>query len=237
MEPRRGTVENVTHNRVVQGGEMDADLVSAASMELHFEQRCQIQTGQDVPVGAGFPGIAENDAAASGHTGAAPGVAGDGKSDRAAILFEEALHEGDVDFLDLTLPKGFAELDVRGVVLGDEDDTGSAFVEAMHYAGAEGIATLRETLAAAEEGVDQRAARGAGSSVDGHAGRLVDGDDVGVFVEDVKENGFGFGAEERARLGMDGDELATAESMRALAGTSVDQYQPGRDQLLHTGAA
>ena len=47
---------------------------------------------------------------------------------------------------------------------------------------------MRKNLTATEEGVDQRAARGAGAGVHGHAGRLVDGDDVVVFVEDFKGN-------------------------------------------------
>ncbi len=53
---------------------------------------------------------------------------------------------------------------------------------------------MRESLAAAEEGVDQGAARGAGAGVHGHSGGLVYGDDVGVFVEDIEGNGLWFGA-------------------------------------------
>src|SRR4029077_1599245 len=111
----------------------------------------------------------------------------------AAIFSQEALHEGDVNLLDLALAEGFAELGVSGVIFGDEDDAGGVFIEAMNDAGAEGVATLRESLTAAEEGVDQGAARGAGAGVHGHAGGLVDGDDVSVFVEDVERNGFWFG--------------------------------------------
>jgi hypothetical protein len=47
----------------------------------------------------------------------------------------------------------------------------------------------------------------------GHAGGLVDGDDVGVFVEDVEGNGFGFGAKRRAGLDLDLDALAATKAM------------------------
>ncbi len=87
------------------------------------------------------------------------------------------------------------------------------FVEAMHDAGAEGVATLGEGLAAAEQGVDQRAAGDAGAGVHGHAGGLVDGDDVGVFVEDVEGNRFRFGAKRRTGLDLDLDALAATKAM------------------------
>ena len=43
-------------------------------------------------------------------------------------------------------------------------------------------------MATTEEGVDQGAVRGARASVHCHAGRLVNGDDVVVFVEYFKGN-------------------------------------------------
>ncbi len=70
-----------------------------------------------------------------------------------------------------------------------------------------------EGLAAAEEGVDQGAAGDTGASVHGHAGGLVDGDDVGVFVEDVEGNRFRFGAQRRAGLDLDLDALAATEAV------------------------
>ncbi len=92
----------------------------------------------------------------------------------------------------------------------------------MDDAGAEGIAALRERLAAAEEGVDESAGRGAGAGVHGHAGGLVDGDDVGVFVKNVEGDGFGLGAQRRAGLDLDLNALAGAESMGAFGGAGID---------------
>jgi len=222
-ELRGCTVERVTNHGVEKSGEMHADLVRAAGVELHFEERSGVDAGEDAPVGAGFASVAENDAAAGGHAGATIGIAGDGEVNGAAIFFQEALHESDVRFLDFASAEGFAELCVSGVIFGDEDDAGGVFIEAMHYAGAEGVATLGESLAAAEESVDQGAARGAGAGVHGHSGGFVDGDDVGVFIEDVERNGFGFGAQRRARLNLDLNALASAEAVGTLGSPGVDE--------------
>ncbi len=127
--------------------------------------------------------------------------------------FEMAFDEGDVGFFDFAIAEGFAEPGVGEIVFGDEDDAGGFFVEAMDDAGAEDVAALGERLAAAEERVDERAFVIAGAGVDDHAGGLVDGDDVVVFVEDVERDGFGFGADGRARLGGDGDVFAAAQAV------------------------
>src|SRR5229473_4861905 len=198
---------------MTQGGEVHTNLVGAAGVKLNFRQRGGIDAGERAPVGAGFAGVAKYKAAPGGHACAALGVAGDGEVDSAVILLQKALHESDVGFLDLALAEGFAELGVSGVVFGDEKDAGSVFVGAIDDAGAEGVGTLGEGLAAAAEGVDQGAAGDTGASVHGHAGGLVDGDDVGVFVENVEGNGFGFGAERGARLDSDLDALAATKAM------------------------
>jgi hypothetical protein len=227
-------VQRVTDDRMAQSRKMHADLVCAAGVKLNCEQRGSINWREDAPVGAGFAGVAKDDAAAGGHAGTALGIAGDGQIDRPVLLFHKALHQGDVDFLDLALAEGFAELGVRGVVFGDQDDAGSIFVEAMHDAGAKSVAALRECLAAAKQGVDQRAAGGTRAGMHGHAGGLVDRDDVRVFVKDVERNGFRLGAERRARLDLDGDALAAPEPIRAFGGTGVDEHQARGYEFLHS---
>jgi hypothetical protein len=92
-------------------------------------------------------------------------------------------------------------------------------------------------LAATEEGVDQGAARGAGTGVHGHASRLVHGNNVGVFVEDVEGNGFGFGAQRRAWLDLDLYALAAAETVRAFGWARIHEHQAGFDEFLDAGAA
>ena len=210
---RGRAVKRVADHRMSKGRKMNADLVCAAGVKLHFEERGGIDTGQDVPVGAGFASVTEDDAAVSSHAGAALGVASDGQVDGAATFLHLAVHEGDVGFLDLALAEAFAESGVSGVIFGDEDDAGGVFVEAMHDAGAKSVATLRQSLTPTKEGVDECAVRGTGTGVYGHAGGFVDGNDVGVFVEDVDGNGFGLGAKRRTRLDLDLDVLTGTEAV------------------------
>jgi hypothetical protein len=92
-------------------------------------------------------------------------------------------------------------------------------------------------LTAAEESIHQRSAWVTGTGVDGHAGRLVDGDYVLVFVEDVQRNGFGFGAQGRATLNLHRDALAAPDTMRAFRGPSIYEDQALVDQFLRARAA
>ncbi len=71
----------------------------------------------------------------------------------------------------------------------------------------------------------------------GHAGRLVDGQDVLVFVENIERNGFGFSAQRRPRPDFDGDVLAASYAMRALGRASIDEHQSRGDEFLHACAA
>ncbi len=118
-ELRGGAVERVADDGMMQRGEVHADLVGAAGVQLDFEERGRIDAGEGAPVRAGFAGFAEDEAAAGGHAGAPVGVASDGEVDGAVVLFQEAFHQGEVDFFDLALAEGFAEFGVRGVIFGD----------------------------------------------------------------------------------------------------------------------
>src|SRR5712675_172747 len=107
----------------------------------------------------------------------------------------------------------------------------------MHDAWTKGIAALRQRLSAAKERVHQRAGGIAGACMHGHAGRLVDGQDVLVLVENVERNGFGFGAQRRAWPDFDGDVLAASHAMRALGRASIDEHQSPRDKFLYARPA
>ena len=66
------------------------------------------------------------------------------------VFPQQAFDESDVSLLNTALPKGLAELRVGGVILGDQNDAGGFFVEAMNDSRAQRIAALRQRLPAAE---------------------------------------------------------------------------------------
>jgi len=106
----------------------------------------------------------------------------------------------------------------------------------MDDAGAEGIAGLRERLAAAKKCVDERALGIASAGVNGHASGFVDGDDVVVFVKDVEWDGFGFGLEGRAGLGVDLDRVAGADFLGVFSWLAVEEDEVLFDEFLDAGA-
>jgi hypothetical protein len=73
--------------------------------------------------------------------------------------------------------------------------------------------------------------------VHGHAGRLVDGDDVVVFIKDVERNGFRFGTQRRTRLHLDLNAVSGAEALGTLGHTGIYEHEPGVNEFLDPGAA
>ncbi len=92
-------------------------------------------------------------------------------------------------------------------------------------------------MPAAKQSVHERAAGIAGACVHSHTGRLVDSQDVCIFIENIERNRFGFSAQRRTRPDFDGDVLAAAYAMRTLGWVSIDEHQAGGDEFLDARAA
>jgi hypothetical protein len=234
---RGGAIERVANDRVVKRGKVDTNLVGAPGVELNLDKRSGADAGEHVPVRASFAGIGQGGGTAGGHAEAAFRVARDGQVDAAAVPLQKTVNESDVGLLDGAAAEGFAETGVRGVVFGDEDDPGGVLIEAMDQTRAQGIAANGKSLAAAQQGIDESAANVAGTSMDGHAGRLVDRENVGIFVENIKGDRFRFGTEGRAGLNYDGDVFAAAKAKGAFRGLARDADESGLDELLNASAA
>jgi len=216
-------VEGVAYDRMMESGEVHADLVRATSVELNFHEGGGADASQGLPVGAGFAGVGEHHTPAGGHANAALWIAADGEIDAAAVFPQQALDEGDVRFLDGAPAEGFSELGMRCVIFCDEDYAGGIFVEAMNDSRAQRVTTLRQCLTAAEQGVDERSMSISGAGVNGHASGLVDDHDVFIFIEDVERDGFGCDAEGRAGLHFDGEALAATKSLRAFRDAGIEK--------------
>src|SRR5271165_23842 len=102
-------------------------------------------------------GGAGSGVASGGHAGAADGIAGDRGVDGAVILLEVAVDERDVRLAHLAAGKHLAQLEMRGIVAGDDDEAAGLLVEAMNDARTQRAAGRRELLIVAEESVHQRA--------------------------------------------------------------------------------
>jgi hypothetical protein len=88
-----------------------------------------------------------------------------------------------------------------------------------------------------QQSVDERSASRPCASMNDHAGRLIDHDEVFIFVEQLDGNVFGFGAQGRARQNFDLDRVSGGDSMRPAACAARDAYATLINELLDTRAA
>lgn len=219
-----------------EGGEVHTNLMRASGVELDFDERGGTKLLEDVPIGAGVAGVCGFAGGPGGHSDAALGIARDGKLDAAFCAGEFSLHEREIRFLNSARAKSFGKFGMCEIVFGDEDCSARIFVKAMDDARAQGVAALRERLAAAKKRVDECAARVPCSGVDGHASGLVDDDEIVIFVKDFEWDGFGFGFERCARLGLNSDAFAALEFLAGFGGLAVDPDEAGIDEFLHASA-
>ena len=104
------------------------------------------------------------------------------RGDDARIRFHDAVGEGQVGLLDLTLGEQRPEGLVSVPVLHTEHDATGVLIEAMPQAGNHSGLVGQECV----QLVDQRSMADAARWMTGHAGRLVEGDQVFVLVEDLE---------------------------------------------------
>lgn len=174
---------------------------------------------------------------AGGHAGAADGIPGDGFVDDAVARLHGSLNERPVDLFDGPGGKLGGEGAMRGIVAGGEQDAASSGIEAVDNAGAEFAAETREGTEVVEQRIDEGAAGAARAGVDDEARRLVDGDDIGVFVEDFKGDRFGFGPQWLWRLGVYLNAFTAAEFVGGFARFAVHADAAPLNPLLETRAA
>lgn len=235
-ELRGSAIERVANDGMFEGGEVHTNLMRASGAELDFEERGGAELLKNGPVRAGVAGVCGFSSGTRRHTHAALGIARNGEFDAAARGGEFSLHEREICFLNGARAKSFRKFRVGEIVFGDEDCSARIFVQAMDDAWPQGVAALRERLATTEKCVDERAKRVSCSCVDGHAGGLVDDDEVVVFVKNVEGNGFGFCSERCARLRLNGDAFAAFELLAGLGGLAVDEHECGVNEFLNAGA-
>jgi len=250
-----GAVECVADYGMAECLEVDADLVGAACLDADLDEgEVAVVGGVDalkhLDVRDGGADTFTISGAASGHADASDEVTADGEVDGDVVFCKAALEvsvdEGDIGLFELAGGEHLAELAMRAVVFGNEDDSAGLFVEAVDDARAEFAADLRELVEVMEESVDEGSAvalvdfsRGsvAGAGVDHHACGLVDDGQVLVLVKDVEGDVLGEGVE-RWRVGsaFDLDLLAALEFELGFGWLAVDANLSVLDEQLDAGA-
>jgi hypothetical protein len=224
-------VGGVADDRMSEAGHVNADLMGAAGFDAHAQERGEGAGGEGFVAGAGGAAFFRD-----GHFLAVDGMAADGEIDRAGGFGRGAPHEGEVFLLDGV----GGELGDEGgdglFVLGDDEDAGGVFVEAMDDAGAEFAADAARSVQWWRRALTRVSAAWPGGG--GRRGRgFVEDDEVGVFVEDVEgdvggEEADGFGGREGAGEGVAGGEggvgLRTGAPLRVTRPDSMSCFQRER---------
>src|SRR2546425_901689 len=187
--PRRGfpaAVEPIADDRVADEAQVDTDLVRAAGFRMDLQEGDRPEAGADAVERAGGPPIV-----AHGHLHASLRVAPDGTLDEPAWPLRPAPHERLVRLLDRARLELVGERPVRGVGLGDHQDTRGLFVEPVDDSRSFDAADAGEIGAVVKQGVHQRAAARARAGMDRHPGGLVKDQEIGRLVEDRDRQGLG----------------------------------------------
>src|SRR5215212_611561 len=179
LQPRFGNaVDGIPGDREVDRGQMDADLMRAAGLEVDAEQRVMVEESFDVEVRhrlartVGFERVPHRVVA----------VTADRRLDPSAARARTAADERQVRALELTLRHLLLQPLVRVVRARDDQEPRGVSVEAVDDAGAIGL--LPALGAELEEAVDERARVVSGRRVDDEARRLVDDEQVRVLICD-----------------------------------------------------
>src|SRR5256884_1392417 len=106
-----------------------------SGVELDLDQRSVGDVCEGAPVRARRAGIRDRRSApgfsSRGHARAMDGIAPNGQLNAADAFLQNALYQSKVGFFHFALLERFPELGVCGVVLGDQDDSRSLFIETM----------------------------------------------------------------------------------------------------------
>ena len=195
---RARAVDPVARDGMPDGIEVDPDLVRPPGDEVELEQGPAGEPLADAVAGHGRPAVGDDT-----HPGPVPRVAPDGRFDPTGARGHLAVDQRLVRLLDPARLELGHQRRLRGILLGDHQQTARVLVQAVDDARAldTGDPAPRRAVAVGQEGVDQRPVRMTGGRVDDQAGRLVDDQQVVVLVDDVEDD-LGRGSEvERDRIG------------------------------------
>jgi len=174
-------IKTVSGDRVAQGSQMDTDLMGTPRGDMNFEQRVFVEPLQH--------GVFRPRATAAlqtgGHPHAADRVAGNRFFDSSVVLFDFAVHQRHIGFFDRAARELFRKALVRTVGLRHYQHAAGESVQPVDNARPQIASHTRESLEVVEQGIDQRSGVHSGARVDNHSSRLVDGNHIGIFVEDV----------------------------------------------------
>ena len=152
--------------------------------------------------------------------------------DVVAVALGDAVHQGQIFFVDFALFELDGQPAMGHLVLDDDQQAGRVAVEAVDDARPIFAGEGRQRVVVKLKCIHQRPSPVAAGGVGDHVGRLVDDRQKLVFVDDLERDVFGLGRGVGQIGKPDADHVARADAVRGLDHASVHQDGVGVDDLL-----
>ena len=187
------TIKGVTDHRMLDRTQVYPDLMRSARLNRELEQR---------EAAKGFYHFVQSMRLASmggsrGHPQAVNAIASDGALDFSGRLLNAAVYQRQIPFGDRTRLKLAREICVAEVVPGDDEQSRSLLIQAVHDSRMIRAAGLRQTLEVVQQCINERSLMNSCTNVNYHPGWLIDDRQVGIFINDLQWNSF---RDERTRF-------------------------------------
>ena len=230
---RRLAVRPVADHGTAQTRQMHADLMRPPRLDATFEERRRRGAGRD----GDDPPVRDRELAPlldDRHALAVDRMATDEVLDSSGVEAGTTVDDREIRLLDVPMGGERPDESVhRGLRLGDDKQTARVLVEAVDDAGARHAADARERRTVVEKRVDERAGEVSRRRMYDEAGRLVDADEIVVFVDDRKGDVLWLGHGRHGRGDGDDDAVRLRDLHPRLFGDSaVDGDETGLDQAL-----
>ena len=131
------------------------------------------------------------------------------------------MRQRDIDLFNLARCELLRQVTMRGVVARDQNHAASEPVQAMHDPRPQLAPHARKLSKTMQHRVDQRPSVPAGARVNHHARGFVDGDDVGILIQDLQRQILRRGPQQRQFARLNLDALGAFQQMRSLFSRAI----------------
>ncbi|MBA7623503.1 hypothetical protein ES703_30899 [subsurface metagenome] len=203
-------------------------LVGAPGFGHNLEQGVAADIFNNTILCAGFPARCHHR-----HFLAVVGVTADIGFDNAVLGLQPALDQRQIGLghgMGLELP---GKVGLSGAVLSHQHHARGIFIQAVDDTGAQGVADISQVGEVSQDGVDQGMGGVARGGVDGQTGRLIDDEEVIVFVDNFEGNRLGFQLPGRGGGNINVNPVAGIEPEPGFGRLPVDGDIARGNELLH----
>ncbi|MNZ71118.1 hypothetical protein D3C78_894730 [compost metagenome] len=185
QQAQTATVSGIPHQRMLDVSHVDTDLVGTTGFQTQTQTGVATELLVHPVVGHGRTAIGHHS-----HVGTLGRVTADGGIHGTACG-HVTYGDGFVLTGDLTRLQRLHQMGLGRDRLGNHHQASGVFIQTVHYAG---TGHLGDAGVAVQQGVQYGAVRRAGARVDHQTGRLVDHQNVFIFIDDVEVDVLGIPA-------------------------------------------